>query len=113
MQHRDLSRGAAQQREGVVLDVDIPKACADQGFDFLKVAAEMPQQIHHVDALVDQDASAGDVAAIAPVRLKPSPPGLSIDASGPKDFPHLAAVDQRLAFQDPVVIAVIESKFKL
>ena len=110
--HRDAARLGAQQGEGVVLQGAVPERGRAHALDLGELAAEVAEQVEHVDALIEQDAAADQGRVAAPGRRIGGPFGLAVDAPHPEDAAVLAAVDDLLGLHDAEVVAVVEAELQ-
>ena len=69
VQHGDPSLGVAEQRKGVVFHIGVPIGGGDHALHFHEIAAHQTEEIHHVDALVQQDSAAAGLFHAAPLAL--------------------------------------------
>ena len=99
--------------EGVVFDVEFPEGAAPEAFNGLEVAAEIQEEIEHMDALVEEDPPAGDVFAVAPGIREIGPSGFSVKPADIDDLSQPSALDQDLGPHDPGMETMIETEHKL
>ncbi len=113
MQHRHAPVRVAQQRERVVLDLNRPERRAHHALHLDEVAAEVPEQIEHVHALIEQDPAARGLFPATPHLFEAMSARLAIDPPHPQQVPEPPAVHDPLRFHDPRVVAVVEPELEL
>ena len=102
-----------EDNESVVLDRHLPVRLAAEGLDPIEVTAIEAEQVDHVDALVEQDAAAGDGRVVPPGGLVTSAAGLAVSSFDPQDAAHPAAVDDLPGLLHRRVEAVVETEHQL
>src|SRR5450755_2980500 len=103
----------AHEGVGVVFDVVTPMRVRNVRVDVDELPGEESHHIQHVDALVQQNAAAGDLPPCAPILIKAHHLRFAVDAPQTEDVTELTGPNDPERVADGVVVAMVEAVFQL
>ena len=111
MQHGNHTLVIAQQGKGVVFHGEIPISRGAHTFDFVELAAEMSEQIQHVNPLIQQNTPAGHFRQMPPLVGITGCLRLAVNAPHPHNFSVTLFLDNLFGFHYAKVVAVVKTDF--